>query len=547
MIPSGLPTVSDFYPIIVDAVFADTGSYLDARRVARRLARRGVRFERLMEELNLATRGSGKDLAQEVISSMCATARPNENHEVIAELITQPNALAVVLTTNFDDLINAAGVGDVYSATLEDECQVVYDRLTGGGATTRSVVNLHGTFTDPNSIMARMTQVGKPLPGLRGKILEWVVRNCQLVFVGYSRSDDDINHYLSQCQFAPILLTRDGSGEDNDFAVELDPFPSLLTDANAAVRRAVAGYSPSWRQLAYATIVQNAGQWRKAVIAAASVVGTEAACEAKWVTSQTLARVHMYEKASAVAKTIDSGCDYLLYSRARRESAFYQRHLGHFSDALHEFQDVRKEVELALVGKNSDELRLEIASLLHAEMEVELVSSLPGRPEAIDRTHRLAEERERVLATCLYAYPLHESELIWAEVAAAQHEFKDAKQHYVAYMTQAQAWSEEYPFFVVGRLVVALVALGQRKEAIQIIRRAIRHLPLSRGIVVRAYQVAVSSTYAFGRRDPDAIWASRRRATKWYRRLERVRLRMHGHKIRAAIKVTSTDSRILQA
>jgi hypothetical protein len=120
-------------------------------------------------------------------------APPNLNHRVLATLLDR--GIASVMTTNFDELIERSQQPVGRSA-----------RLT----------KLHGTISNPESLVARVGQVGRGRSSttLRKRTVEGL-RHGAVCFLGYSGTDLDIGPILKTVQTSTViwLIRPRGAGE----------------------------------------------------------------------------------------------------------------------------------------------------------------------------------------------------------------------------------------------------------------------------------------------------------------------------------------------
>ncbi len=124
----------------------------------------------------------------------------NSNHALLADL-ARAGYLKTILTTNFDCLIERALVDR--GLARDRDFTVYYDDegfsrfLENSDRERVSVVKLHGSIEDEQSIVAVLEQTGRGLSLNQADILNEVFTNNHVLLVGYSGNDLDIYPKLS--------------------------------------------------------------------------------------------------------------------------------------------------------------------------------------------------------------------------------------------------------------------------------------------------------------------------------------------------------------
>lgn len=121
--------------------------------------------------------------------------RPNSNHILLAKM-AKLNLLRTIITTNFDCLIEEA----LKKGRLKEGTDffVYYNEdgfrryLHQQSRDTISVIKLHGSIKDKQSIIATLRQTGKDLSESQSQILDNLLKKHHVLFVGYSGNDLDI-------------------------------------------------------------------------------------------------------------------------------------------------------------------------------------------------------------------------------------------------------------------------------------------------------------------------------------------------------------------
>lgn len=128
---------------------------------------------------------------------------PNSLHFFLAGMLLKGH---IILTTNFDDLIERA---HEYITHGTKPKVVIYDEdfqnlyVESDSLKTGCLIKIHGSFLTPDgkdcrdSIIAILQQVQKEFPKSKGKIIEKLIAEHDLIVMGYSGRDDfDLYQYL---------------------------------------------------------------------------------------------------------------------------------------------------------------------------------------------------------------------------------------------------------------------------------------------------------------------------------------------------------------
>lgn len=272
-----------------------------------------VPLELLAEEVIKKT-----DLTITDLLGWLADSQPNMNHRVLAALSDQ--GMATVATTNFDELIESL-------ATQRDR-----------------VVKLHGTVSNPESMVMRLSQVGRGLVDRRfRRLLGETLAGKSVCFIGYAGRDPDIFPALMGLRLKRVLwIARPfSSAEDqNSIANELahcgrleavaDSFDCVSVDANSvfdelgaklALRPVAGGAGLDWESafakscrlgssdtaaIAFARLLSASGLWEHAAKAYAQIASEsrllQARCDSRLYGAEAHYWLGDYDLAKASAK-----------------------------------------------------------------------------------------------------------------------------------------------------------------------------------------------------------------------------------------------------
>lgn len=146
-----------------------------------------------LEVLNPATLNSEEELAS-----------PNSLHFFLAKMLLKGH---IVLTTNFDDLIERAykkitGGEKLNVAIFDEDLQNLYEQLDL--LKSGILIKIHGSFLTPegkdcrDSIVAILQQVQREFPESKRNLVKKLIAEYDLIVMGYSGQDDfDLYSFLS--------------------------------------------------------------------------------------------------------------------------------------------------------------------------------------------------------------------------------------------------------------------------------------------------------------------------------------------------------------
>lgn len=185
--PANLPLAADFVKGVVSAICTSNVKLRKQQRViTNNLA--GIRPEVMFQVLHDTLGTPALD-----VLDILRGGNPNLIHRFIAE-VAKRNLARIVITTNFDSLIE--------KALQEEACdfrQLTTEEEFANRRRFRKVVTigkLHGTLIAPDgkdrrsSIQATLAQVGQPFTPGKARFLQYIFRNYDVVFLGYSGLDD---------------------------------------------------------------------------------------------------------------------------------------------------------------------------------------------------------------------------------------------------------------------------------------------------------------------------------------------------------------------
>lgn len=187
-IPSGLPTSFELIEQLAKRIALPMAGLL-REDLIRRLTR-DLRFEVFMQ-IAISILGPRAIDALRVLEE----GKPNYNHVLTAE-IAMAGWSSLVLTTNFDSLLEQAAFSHrLPSVELIFRPIHFKNDFKPDGLAFR-IAKLHGSLRDLtgrltyDSIAISSEQVGRALPGEKARTLKQILRNRDIVFLGYSGLDD---------------------------------------------------------------------------------------------------------------------------------------------------------------------------------------------------------------------------------------------------------------------------------------------------------------------------------------------------------------------
>jgi hypothetical protein len=475
--PTSLPAVANVYGAFSDYLVAGMPTLGDASELKEKLLARAP-FEKLMESLYVVLResASAQTFIPDLLQELYGHGEPNVNHESLVQMLND-GEIETIITTNFDDMLCKASPS-TRRVVKESDFQQLSTELNTGGLERPTVAHVHGSTEVPGSLVALMSQVGKPLEGARRTFLECIQQGRTIVFVGYSGSDEDIwPRFSDETRKNAWWLVR-----------ELDP----TTKRN---ERVVELVPPLWRPRSTGDVLlrrlaelsrQSPGDAQKIVAVASLLVGAPdeaiATLSALPPAQQTPAVVLALSDAYQVDQHYEMAVKLLrvppshghpLYARWIVSRAFAMRHAGRLGQAVREFAALRERLESipeaeVTTGDFADMIRVathEIESMLLIGA-TKLGSS---RRRVLQHCERLLDQCEAWLAMATELPPVHDISFYRAEVALFKGQPAVALEHYRAFRPASEHWNGTDPAnALIGlREAVAYSGAGHRKDAAQ--------------------------------------------------------------------------------
>lgn len=251
--PSNLPTGAQFRDALVLALLqavspdlSDVASALQSRPILRtRLAKLGM--ESMLQILS--DRIGRRTLA---LLDVLKSTKPNPNHVALA----QASWISAIFTLNFDRLQEVA----LRRARRKFKRCVIEEEYTNIAplATEFSICKLHGSIEQPETIMATLRQLGRPLTSARHNHFISRLAGAPLLVLGYGGRDFDINAALRDSHPHIVYwLIRNPSKIDAEIAEVLRAKAGVLVAGNleelfpSPVSAPPPSFSPpsSWKKL----------------------------------------------------------------------------------------------------------------------------------------------------------------------------------------------------------------------------------------------------------------------------------------------------------
>lgn len=478
--PAGLPTVRQFYQLFAEELSARDPIVGDPVKLASRLVARR-QFEMLMDEIHSTLPERSHNLHSVaspqlpfVASMLCHVfggGRPNTNHSTLVSLAAKGD-LKLILTTNFDRLI-CTSHPHCRAVVTDQEFEQLAEDLKSGKSFRPTVAHLHGCVTVPESLVAMMRQVGKPLTGAKAEVLAECQQRGILVFIGYSAGDEDIWPLVTTATTSWALVRKGRKDAwrhgPKKLEVELDPLPGSTSGARRRLAECLDELLPSDRDKLVGTVLRaagrtldGAGRLRRGQERTWSVSGALAYAD-------FLAGHHMHEHVMELLSMdpVDATREELFAWMDTR--AFSKRHTGDYRGAAVEYSSLRH--QLTAVSLRDPLVLPDLLAVTYHEVESRLLIA--------SATHGLRRKRQLALIAALldkcrgwisqasYVPPMWELDYLAAEHALLCQRYTDAVNAYRAAEQKSQRWFRESSLAQIElRESVALVACGQRWKAV---------------------------------------------------------------------------------
>jgi len=241
--PANLPIANDFKWLLAEELVHVDENPDELANLSSALINRKVPFERLLQLIYDTMADSQPHMVTNLLTLTYGNGMPNINHKILTELLSK-RRIHLILTTNFDDLFAQARWG-IDRVITESQWDQLATQLSTGTLRRPTIAHLHGSISKASSLVALMQQVGKELQGPRRQVLEYLLANGILIFVGYSGTDEDITPIIQRYPYQKQWwLLKPGDKPDKDYKkqfrpVQLVPQPS---NGNQNVLRPLLGH-----------------------------------------------------------------------------------------------------------------------------------------------------------------------------------------------------------------------------------------------------------------------------------------------------------------
>jgi tetratricopeptide (TPR) repeat protein len=523
--PSNLPDVKSFIKIFTDEI-KKRDQFPTDLHVLDKLER--VPFERLMQVVYNVLLTSVPDFIPNFLTQLYGQGAPNNNHRVLIDRLIDQR-IYLILTTNFDNLFEKVDP-HIRSVVTDAEFDQLANELSTGILTKPTVAHLHGSVTEPNSLIAMMNQVGKPLQGSRRHVLEEVLKKGVLVSVGYSGSDQDIGPILDlfpkskQWQLVRGTIEPKPLGP-TERVVELVPSTAQIPFDISPSRGILAQQLDQLSLTGEANLLKLVGavclsidrgvEGLKRLYHAQQMQWTESAAI---FYAGSLARIGLFSKAANVLKATPDDQSPIRF-RWLNDRAFYERHTGQFSEVAKAYEALRTDLEQQFYATGDENLIMEIISTIWHEIEnLLLMASAQKQAERqllITDCENLLIASENWINKASQLPPTFELDYYKGEIALFNRDFDLAASSYEKCLEEFTYWiGPEAITLVTLRKIVALRAKGDWRTAITLWRSESWKL-IKRRFLVALIQYLVISPILLG--IPIGwYWLSRRLAAKLY-------------------------------
>ena len=457
--PANLPIANDFKRLLAEELVHLDKNPDELANLSSALINRKVPFERLLQLIYDTMADSQPRMVANLLILTYGNGMPNVNHKILTELLSK-RRIHLILTTNFDDLFMQARRG-IDRVVTESQWDQLARRLCTGTLRRPTIAHLHGSISKASSLVALMQQVGKELQGPRRQVLEYLLENGILVFVGYSGTDEDITPIIQRYPYQrQWWLLKPGDKPDKDYMKQFRPvqLAHKPSNGNQNVLRPLLGHlNQANLQKLSGAVLASAGTNVPALARLAQSL------EQQWTRSAALtyATVVMSEQYFHLAERLLENTpakDWRYWSNWVDSRAFTRRHLGKFDEAAKDFVELRRELETRLTKtKWRDRLVADLILVSEHDIEVSvLIASLKG-PKARET---ILQHCEGLLRKCRLWYenakqlaPTFELNYYDGEIGLLRGRLEDAREGYRLYEEKGRYW--------LGDAAVALVASRQ--------------------------------------------------------------------------------------
>lgn len=503
--PADLPDVKNFYEMF----FAEVKKYDPAPAELNSLNQflwERVPFERLMQTMRDILLDSAPNFVPNLLNSVYGRGQPNENHRAMIEQLVN-RRVQLILTTNFDELLEAQDTR-VQRVVTEDQFAQLADELRTDTLEKPTVAHLHGSVSEPLSLIALMNQVGKPIEGARRLVLEKILEKGTLVTIGYSSRDQDIGPVLKPYVSKKIwYLVRQPSDHNQlgpyERAVELNPLPKPPESETSPTQKILGDHLNQLRATDEADVYKLIGAIN--VSAGMGLVGSKRlrmGQSKKWTEAGAMAYAaasaseHLYATAAKqLSQTPDIHSP--MWARWIANRAFYKRHGGQFREAAQDYAELREKLDQQLVKTGNQDLIGEMLNTLWHEIET-LVLLASAQPKA--ERAKIAIQCENLLLLCegwiskaTQLPPMFEIDFYRGETALLKGDGNKAYESYENCQKPFVAWFGASAIALVSlRKVVALRAKKDWQGAAKLWYTGIRSAMANRSLMAMIQYLIIS-------------------------------------------------------
>jgi hypothetical protein len=457
--PANLPTAADFKKLLAEALLQFDETPDDIMSLSDGIIYREIPFERLLQHIYDTMADTQPHIINHLLISAFGEGRPNQNHKVLSEYLVK-GRIQLLLTTNFDNLFEQAGMG-IEQVVTDTQWERLAKELIYGKLKSPTVAHIHGFLKRPSSLVALMNQVGREAHGPRRQVLDHLLTTGTMLFVGYSGTDEDINPvlqaYPAQSQW---WLLKPGDSPDAPHKKQyqhVQLVPSRSLHGKEVFHRLFKRLSQADLLKLAGAILVSAEMYNSAIMRLARSLQHKQTSDAMLAFAVAIRSEQYFHMADKLLEK-DPPREWAYWPRWVDARAFTRRHLGKFAEAAKDFKQLRKALEKRLGNvKQRNQLVSDLMQITEHEIESLLLIA----------AFKPSKERKKILSHCVQLLdkcrswfsntrklaPTFEIYYYEAEIALLQGNLDGARNAYQFYEEKGKYWF--------GNDVIGLVSIRQ--------------------------------------------------------------------------------------